>query len=384
VPDFYEFFAGGGMARAGLGAGWSCLFANDFDSMKASTYTQNWGNGEMLVEDIGKLKGADLPGVPSLVWASFPCQDLSLAGLYKGLGNESDLIHTRSGTFWAFVKIVRDLHKDGRGPKMIALENVVGTLSSNKGRDFQAICDALSALGYRFGAMVVDAVRFLPQSRPRVFFVAVHKTVTVPKFLSSPTPDGPWFTTALMRAHASLKPAVAKKWIWWCLPVPASREVGFLDIIEESPASVRWHSKAETNKILGMMSPTNLAKVKEAKASKKMVVGGVYFRTRVEDGVKVQRAEVRFDYAGCLRTPSGGASRQRILLIEGSTVRSRLLSSREAARLMGLPDSYELPKRYTDGYHIAGDGVAVPVVDHIARSLIDPILTPYSRAMAAE
>ncbi len=40
---FYEFFAGGGMAHAGLGSGWTCAFANDFDEMKASVYAANWG-----------------------------------------------------------------------------------------------------------------------------------------------------------------------------------------------------------------------------------------------------------------------------------------------------------------------------------------------------
>ena len=43
VPfTFYEFFAGGGMVRAGLGPGWRCLFANDFDRKKAETYVANW------------------------------------------------------------------------------------------------------------------------------------------------------------------------------------------------------------------------------------------------------------------------------------------------------------------------------------------------------
>ena len=42
---FYEFFAGGGMARAGLGPSWSCLFANDFDPKKAASYAANWGAG---------------------------------------------------------------------------------------------------------------------------------------------------------------------------------------------------------------------------------------------------------------------------------------------------------------------------------------------------
>jgi len=33
---FYEFFAGSGMVRAGLGDSWKCLFANDFDEKKAA------------------------------------------------------------------------------------------------------------------------------------------------------------------------------------------------------------------------------------------------------------------------------------------------------------------------------------------------------------
>jgi DNA (cytosine-5)-methyltransferase 1 len=58
---------------------------------------------------------------------------------------------------------------------------------------------------------------------------------------------------------------------------------------------------------------------------------------------KTQRAEVRFDdISGCLRTPAGGSSRQTVLIVEGKQVRSRLLSPREAARLMGVPDDYPL------------------------------------------
>jgi len=39
--SFYEFFAGGGMARAGLGDDWTCLFANDFDAKKGFAYQAN-------------------------------------------------------------------------------------------------------------------------------------------------------------------------------------------------------------------------------------------------------------------------------------------------------------------------------------------------------
>jgi DNA (cytosine-5)-methyltransferase 1 len=104
------------------------------------------------------------------------------------------------------------------------------------------------------------------------------------------------------------------------------------------------------------------------------MVGGVYRRTRDEAGKKVQRAEVRFDdVAGCLRTPAGGSSRQVILVVEGYRVRSRLVSARETARLMGLGDNYVLPRRYNDAYHLTGDGVAVPVVRHLAKHIFEPL-----------
>ena len=73
--SFYEFFAGGGMARAGLGANWTCLFANDFDKKKGATYARNWGVGDIVVDDIRNVDPLTLPEEPDMVWGSFPCQD---------------------------------------------------------------------------------------------------------------------------------------------------------------------------------------------------------------------------------------------------------------------------------------------------------------------
>jgi DNA (cytosine-5)-methyltransferase 1 len=124
------------------------------------------------------------------------------------------------------------------------------------------------------------------------------------------------------------------------------------------------------------MSPINRRKVAQAKKAGRRQVGGIYRRTRQdENGNRAQRAEIRFDeISGCLRTPVGGSSRQSILIVESNNVRSRLLSSREAARLMGLPDSYILPKNYNEAYHLAGDGVVVPVVRFLAAYLLEPLL----------
>ncbi len=371
TAGYYEFFAGGGMARAGLGPDWICLFANDFDSKKAASYAENWGDAHLKVGDVAQLTTDDLPGAADLAWASFPCQDLSLAGVGAGLKG------SRSGTFWPFWELMKALRADGRAPRMIVLENVYGALTSHGGKDFATICAALAGEGYRFGAMLVDAVHFVPQSRPRLFIVAVDKSQAIPASAIAEGPIEDWHSPALIAAYQKLSRRSEDAWIWWRLPPAPRRNTTFADIIEDSPHGVRWHTEAETYRLLGMMSPVNLAKVESAKRARRRMVGGVYRRTRVDAaGNKVQRAEIRFDdIAGCLRTPSGGSSRQFIMVVKRGKVRSRLLSPREAARLMGLPDEYTLPANYNEAYHLAGDGVAVPVVRFLAAHILEPVIT---------
>ena len=371
MAEFYEFFAGGGMARAGLGAGWTCLFANDFDHKKGLTYQANWGTGgELTVGDVKQVTAASLPGVADLVWGSFPCQDLSLAGGGAGLRGE------RSGTFYPFWDVIRGLIADDRAPRLIALENVCGTLTSHGGKDFEAICQTFADAGYRCGALVINAALFLPQSRPRLFVVGVHADVNVDPALLAPGPIEPFHTRGLQSAIERLPAALRETMLWWNMPTPNRRNSTFASMIEENPTSVSWHTPAETQQLLGMMSPINLAKVNAAKRAGHRMVGGVYKRTRLnEKGVKVQRAEIRFDdMSGCLRTPAGGSSRQVIVVIDGAKVRSRLISARETARLMGLGDDYKLPRNYNEAYHLTGDGVAVPVVRHLAHHILEPLL----------
>lgn len=380
MPAFYEFFAGGGMARAGLGEGWTCLFANDFDAKKGFAYQANWGTGgELTVGDIRRLDAGDLPGEPDLVWGSFPCQDLSLAGVGAGLGGE------RSGTFYAFWDVIRGLAGQGRAPRMVAVENVCGALTSHGGRDFEAICRTFAGAGYRCGALVINADLFVPQSRPRLFVIGVREGVEIAPELLAPGPVEPFHTPALKRAVAALPDALRDTLLWWNAPTPGRRAATFADLIEDEPDSVPWHNQAETKRLLDMMSPVNAAKVEAARRAGRRMVGGVYRRTRIDaSGERVQRAEVRFDdVAGCLRTPSGGSSRQIILVVDGPRVRSRLISARETARLMGLPDDYVLPRNYNDAYHVTGDGVAAPVVRHLARHLFEPLAAAAARARRA-
>lgn len=372
--NFLEFFAGGGMARAGLGSRWQCTFANDFDEMKIATYRSNWGGDELVGGDVNLIKTCQIPGQADLAWASFPCQDLSLAGNALGIGTVAE--QTRSGAFWAFWNLIEGLISECRAPATIVLENVYGSLTANKGRDFAAIARCLALGGYRFGAMVLDAARFVPQSRPRVFVVAFRNDMHVPANLVESHPSPEWHPAVMEAAINRLSEMDRESWLWLTPPQPQNAVKPLSDLILEEPDDVSWHCPAETQKIIAMMSKVNHNRLLAMQAKGKRLVGTIYKRTRVDGaGNRRQRAELRDDnIAGCLRTPGGGSSRQTIVVVQGASVQTRLLSAREAARLMGLPDSYKLPARYNDAYHIAGDGLVVPVVRYLADTVIEPIL----------
>lgn len=366
---FYEFFAGGGMARIGLGPKWKCLLANELCPKKAQAYRVNHNpNGELIVDDVADLTTHRIPGQATLSWASFPCQDLSLAGNGRGLEGH------RSGAFWSFWDLMANLSDEGRPVPIIVLENVVGALTSNEGRDFKAIVDALILKGYIFGPLVVNAVHFLPQSRPRLFIVAVKSDVKIDGLKSENSTDT-WHTKRILLAYESLNSTRKQYWVWWNLKAPKPKKHDLSKIIEENPAGMKWHTKAETKRLLSMMSDINLQKVKDTQKQNKLIVGTIYKRTRKgENGLRVQRAEVRFDQiSGCLRTPAGGSSRQIVMLVNGKEIRTRLISPREVARLMGLDDSYILPEQYNDAYHLIGDGLAVPVVSWLEKHLLTPL-----------
>ena len=375
LPSFYEFFAGGGMARLGLGEGWACAFANDFDPVKAATYRANFadagrqnGEGHFHEGDVWKIAPADLPGQADLAWASSPCQDFSLAGARAGLSGG------RSSAFFGFWKLMQALSAEGRGPTSVVIENVVGLLTSHGGADFTALCQALADQGYRFGALEIDAARFTPQSRPRVFVVATRAPI------NGLSGESVFHSRAVRQAHERLPPALREAWVWWGLAAPPTRNSD-LSALLDPDATARWHDAARTEALLDLMAPAHRAAVDQKVADGGRAVGAVFRRMRGQD----QRAEVRFDgLAGCLRTPRGGSSRQTLLVIENGQVRSRLLSPREGARLMGLPEGYSLPASQTAGLHVIGDGVAVPVVRWLGERLLAPLALRKTASLAAE
>lgn len=357
-----EFFAGSGLVGLGLAPEFETLWANDNCAKKRDVFEANHPRGRFHLGDIRRVRGKELPAA-DLAWASFPCQDLSLAGNLSGIETG-----TRSGLFWEWVRVLGELTKDGKRPAVLVAENVVGFVVADQGMHFKLAYNALRNLGYRAGALVLDAKAFVPQSRPRAFIIAVSEEIPTDG-LTQRLPSPPFHSPGLVRTSFSVGDP---DWIWWSLPSPDGERPIFADLCErDAPCD----PPAKTRELCAMLSPINRKKLEAARRAMTFFAGTAYRRTRPdEDGARTQRLEIRFDgVAGCLRTPNGGSSRQTVILVDRGLVRSRLMTVRECARLMGAPDTFKLPGTYNDGYRAMGDAVAVPVTDWLARHLLAPL-----------
>jgi len=352
-----EFFAGIGLMRLGLErAGWETVWANDMDANKLEIYRGHFHDAEevFLLEDVHKVDAGTFPDV-ALATASFPCNDLSLAGARKGLAG----IH--SSAFWGFMRVLETI--GGRRPPIVLLENVPGFLTSNNGNDFREACLALNHLGYSLDALMVDAARFVPQSRQRLFIIGTKgmpqsmRVKQTPSFLE---------TSARPSALADFilwNPDIA--WNIRNVPELPKRTTCLADILEDLPHnSSYWWSEERADYLLNQMSPRHRS-IADAMISGKSTTYGTVFR-RVRKSRSM--AELRTDgVAGCLRTPRGGSGRQILFAGGKGKFRVRLLTPRECARLMGA-DDYTLPKSLNLNQALFGfgDAVCVDVIEWIA------------------
>ncbi len=345
--EMLEFFAGSGLVSCGLKGIFTPVWANDVCSKKAAVYQANHKGHNFVLDDINNIKGSALPQA-HLSWASFPCQDLSLAGATEGINA------SRSGLVWQWLRIIDEMPVK---PRVLVAENVIGLISLKDGKNYIDLHNALLERGYQVGAIVLDAVEFVPQSRPRVFVIAVDKEVSIPSNMLDDQPN--WMHKPSVIKVAKHLPG----WIWWKAPSPPQRKSSLIDFVDWDAPTDPQEAVARN---LELMTPRHRDYLLSISDNIPVVATG-YKRTR--QGRQV--LELRFDgNAGCLRTPDGGSSRQLLIIKKDGAIRTRLLTVREAARLMGAPETFQLPGGYNDGYRAMGDAVAAPVAEYLGRHLL--------------
>lgn len=373
APGAAEFFAGMGLVRRALEAPgrlrWRTVFANDMSPMKRRLYAASFSGEEGVFDgrDVADVAPDDVP--PADLWtASFPCTDLSVAG--RGAG-----IHAgQSGAVWSLLRLLENT-PERRRPRHVLFENVMGLLTSHAGADFRALVGAVNRLGYGVDPMCVDAARFTPQSRPRLFLLCARLDAhhAADPHGIDPSPARPARLVAAMCA--------ADDCVWHAraLPPLPARSVGLDAIVEDLPDdSARWWSAERVAYFRAQVHPSHARALERMIRAEPITFAAGFRRVRPvgeerDDGARAKRSvvELRTDgLAGCLRTPKGGSAKQILVRAGGGRLAVRHFTAVECARLQGVA---ELPEGFSESELLfaLGDAVCVPAVRWVL-DLIEP------------
>jgi DNA (cytosine-5)-methyltransferase 1 len=310
---FIDLFCGiGGFRIAFERAGAKCVFSSDWDKFSQQTYAANFG--ETPHGDIHSVAVADIPKF-DILCGGFPCQPFSLAGVSKknSLGRKHGFQDEKQGNLFFSIADILDYHQ----PPAFVLENVKHLVRHDQGRTFQIIHDTLTnALGYQVYWKVIDAQSVVPQHRQRIFLVGFKpgRAFEFPEFPA----EGP-------KLASILDPETPDKYtltdhLWNYLQNYAKK-----------------HQAAGNGFGFGLVTGNDVARTLSARYHK--------------DG-------------------------SEILISQGPRKNPRRLTPRECAKLMGYPDVFQIPVSDTQAYRQFGNSVVVPVVERVAKRVVESLQQP--------
>lgn len=290
-----------GFERQGFSISWAC----DKEKTCRNILSKHFPNTK-IYDDVCSIDPTKVESVDVIV-GGFPCQDLSVAGNRKGLAGE------RSGLFYEFIRIVRDMPKQ---PSFVVVENVPGMLTSNKGRDFAVVLHEMvkqwnpKSIAWR----VLDSRFFgVPQRRERVFVIADLAGERASEVLALKED---------MRGDPRTRTAQRKNFV-------STVNSLFEEPNQKYPITIRKSRKAQTKKD---------------------------FETWIET-----------DYANTLNL-FDVRQRSSVLVIENED-RVRYLTPVETERLQGFPDNWTEGLSNSARYNQMGNAVTVNVAEWVAKRL---------------
>ena len=304
-----DLFAGvGGIRIAFENAGFTTVFANDFDKTCKETYDLNFSEPKLLVEDIWKVDIGNLPEFDVLL-GGFPCQAFSIAGNQNGFEDEKI-----GGNLFFRIKEILEYHR----PKAILLENVKNLKGHDKGRTFQIIKDTLEKLGYYIKTEVLNSMKHgnIPQNRERIFIVGFldeekTKSFEFPKEIDLTRNFREFITKEVdQKFHYEGKPLFAR----------------IKDHIISKNTVYQWRRKYVRENKKGVV-PTLTANMGRGGHNVPII--------KTDNGI-------------------------------------RKLTPKECFMLQGFPEEFKLPDNLSGSalFHQAGNSVTVPVVQRIAKSMM--------------
>lgn len=326
---FIDLFAGIGGTRMGWESiGGRCVFTSEWNRFSTQTYLANFEEtaDHVLAGDITQVHAFDIPDHDVLL-AGFPCQPFSIAGVSKknSLGRAHGFADATQGTL--FFDVARII--EAKRPRAFMLENVRNLQSHDGGRTFDVIITTLrDELGYHVQYRLLDASPFVPQARKRVFIVGFRRRTRF-DFQAMPVPEPrPTMGSVL---HSEDGTEVAEP------PFTTGSQARVADKYVLSDRLWLWlqnyaikHRSSGNGFGFGLVGPDDVARTLSARYHK--------------DG-------------------------SEILVSRGDHLNPRRLTPRECARIMGFPDSFQIPVSDTQAYRQFGNSVVVPVVQAVAKHM---------------
>ena len=327
--SFIDLFAGIGGTRLGFeAAGGKCFFTSEWDKFACQTYRANHSDEHAIAGDITAVDPKDVPEHDILV-GGFPCQPFSLAGVSKknSLGRAHGFKDPTQGTL--FFNIVQILKQ--RQPKAFLLENVKHLQRHDKGNTFKVIIQKLrEELGYHVDFRVINAASLVPQKRERIFLVGFKESsgfdwnsVAIP-----PVESGPRLGDIL---HAKTE----------------EPEAPYTEVFRGATRVTKKYTL--TDHLWNYL--TEYARKHAAKGN------GFGCSVFGPDGVS-RTLSARYYKDG-----------SEVLIKQARGKNPRRLTPRECARLMGFPDTFQIPVSDTQAYKQFGNSVVVPVIEQIAKAM---------------
>lgn len=258
---------------------------------------------------LGNLNDIKTETIPThdILTGGFPCQPFSIAGKQEGFQDE------RANVFWKILSII-DFHK----PSCVILENVKNLVSHDEGKTFETIKNSLTQRGYYICFKVLDTAKItgIPQHRERIYIVCIKSKEVFSKF-SLDFPDVP-----KAQIENLLEPQVDDKYYY-------------------TAKSTTWE----------------------------LVKNNVVKKNTVYQYRRVYVRENKSNECPTLTANMGGGGHNVPLILDSKGIRK--LTPRECFNFQGFPSSYKLPNiSDTNLYKLAGNAVSVPVVELIARRLV--------------
>lgn len=286
------------------------------------SYLANYDlNPDFFFQDIRLLDGKDFRGKVDILIGGSPCQSFSTVGYQGGLED------TRGTLFFNYASLIKDVN-----PKVFIYENVRGMYNHDKGKTWNVIKKVFDQLGYNIVHDILNASDYgVPQTRRRLFMVGIRKDLNINNMHWPP---------------------------------------------DKIPLETTMHDYLISNAKFGNFTSVDgkiLIKKEPGVIDPKYILTPKLYAYVMSTGTKnfYQKVEIDKPIARTLLKTMGNHHRAGIdnYVSDLGKDKIRMLTEREAHRLMGFPDDYKIVVSRSQGYKQAGNSIVVDVLMAIYKEL---------------